>query len=208
MLGLLAPAAIALLVGLIAGGSLRGLIGARFRAWPAIGLAFAVELALYNPPLDRQAWAIAAGPWIWMIARLVIVGVLVLNGSSSSRSAWAWRIAAAGVALNTVVIALNGGHMPQSPEAALAAWGASPIDSARLQNISVMGPETRLAWLGDVFAEPAWLPRRNVVSVGDILLASGVAFWMYGTIVSGRQTRRALYAVRRDPTYRDLLRTR
>jgi uncharacterized protein DUF5317 len=89
------------------------------------------------------------------------------------------RLAAVGVSLNTVVIAVNAGHMPQSPEAALAVWGVSQIDPARLQNVSVMGPETRLGWLGDVFAEPDWLPRRNVVSVGDILLALGVATWVF-----------------------------
>ncbi len=192
MLGLLAPAAIALVTALVAGGSLRGLIDSRFRAWPAVGLAFAVELALYNPPLDREGWAMAIGPWIWIVTRLVMVAVLVVNGWSGSRTAWAWRLAALGVVLNTLVIGLNGGHMPQAPEAAVAAMGGSPIDASRLQNISAMGPDTRLGWLGDVYAEPAWLPRRNVVSVGDMLLASGAALWVYGSVASGRQTCRGL----------------
>jgi len=178
MVGLLAPATIALIGALVLGGSLRHLSEARFRAWPVAALGFAIELALYNPPLDAQPWAIAAGPWIWLAVRLVFVAVLVWNGWSG-RTAWAWRLAALGVGLNTLCIAVNGGHMPQSPEAALAVWGASQIDAERLQNVSAMGSNTRLAWLGDIFAEPGWLPRRNVVSFGDVLLALGVAGWVY-----------------------------
>jgi Family of unknown function (DUF5317) len=189
VLGLVAPAAIALAIALVMGGSLRGLFDARFRLWPLIGAAFAIELALYNPPIDGQPWARTIGPWLWLVLRAVIVAVLVLNGWSTSRAAWAWRIAALGVALNTVVIAVNGGHMPQSPDAAISVWGVSQIDPARLQNVSVMGPDTRLAWLGDVFAEPTWLPRRNVVSIGDMLLAGGTAWWVYASVRRGALVR-------------------
>ena len=178
MLNLLAPAALALVGALALGGSLRHLAQAQFRLWPAVALGFAVELLLYNPPLDAQPWAMLVGPWIWVAVRLVFLAVLVRNGWSG-RGAWPWRIAALGVAMNTLCIAANSGHMPQSPEAAAAVWGASQIDPGRLQNISVMGPNTHLAWLGDIFAEPGWLPRRNVVSLGDILLALGVAGWVY-----------------------------
>jgi hypothetical protein len=178
--GLLVPTILALAVALCCGGSPLHLVEARFRGWPVIALGFGLELALYNPPLDHTAWAMAIGPWVWMAVRVAFVTVLVMNGFG--RAAWAWRLAALGVALNTLVIALNGGHMPQSPEAAAAVWGASQIDADRLQNVSVMGPATRLAWLGDVFAEPAWLPRRNVVSMGDIFLAIGVAGWAYSAM--------------------------
>jgi len=190
VLGLLAPAAVALLGALLSGGSPRYLSQARFRAWPVVALGFGVELVLYNPPFDGQPWAIAAGPWIWLTVRLLFVTVLVCNGWSG-RAAWAWRLAALGVGLNTVCVAANGGHMPQSPEAALAVWGASQIDPQRLQNVSVMGPNTHLAWLGDIFAEPAWLPRRSVVSAGDVLLAIGMAAWVYCASLPG-STRTAL----------------
>jgi len=39
-----------------------------------------------------------------------------------------------------------------------------------------------LPWLADVLPQPAWLPRPNVVSVGDILLAGGVAAWAFGAM--------------------------
>jgi len=177
MPGLLAPSLIALAAALVAGGSVRSLLRQRFWGWPLIGLGFALELALYNPPLDRLGWVMAIGPWLWLLTRLTFVVVLLVNGWSG---AWPWRLAALGVALNTVVVAVNAGHMPQSPEAALAVWGASPIDPTRLENIAPMRPDTPLAWLGDVFAEPGWLPRPTVVSLGDILLSLGVAGWLFG----------------------------
>jgi hypothetical protein len=167
MFWLLAPAVV--VAGLVAGGSPRRLFDARFRWWPAVVVAFGIELMLYNPPLDGQAWALVVGPWVWVAARLVLVAVLLVNACAGPK---AWWVAALGVALNTLVIVLNGGHMPQVE---------GQLDPTRLQNVAAMGPETRLAWLSDVIAEPAWLPRRNVVSIGDLLLAIGVAGWVFGT---------------------------
>jgi len=192
MLGLLAPTFIAVAAALLLKGSLRELFGTRPRWWPAILVAFAVELALYNPPVDGQAWAIQVGPWIWLGTKLVLLGVLIRNAwPASGTVCWPWLLAAAGVALNTLVIALNDGHMPQAPEAAIAIWGASHIDPMKLQNVAPMRPETLLPWLGDVLPQPAWLPRRNVVSVGDLLLAAGVAAWVFGAMAPSSLFRKA-----------------
>ena len=46
-------------------------------------------------------------------------------------------------------------------------------------NVAPMSPDTRFPWLGDIFAEPAWVPSRNVVSVGDLLLSVGLAWATY-----------------------------
>lgn len=186
MVGLLAPSLIASVAALACGGSLRRLVTHGMRGWPAVVLAFAIELALYNPPLNSQGWSMRVGPWVWLAARMVLLGVLVANGwrAEPASSVWPWRIAAVGVALNTLVVAFNGGHMPQSPEAAVMVWGASHIDPSRLQNVTPLGADTQLPWLGDIFAEPTWLPRPNVVSIGDILLALGIASWVFSRAVT------------------------
>lgn len=185
MVGLLVPALGAFFVGLLSEGSPRRLIETQIRGWPLVVVCFGLELALYNPPLDAQPWAMAIGPWLWLATRAGFLVVLIVNGwlGPGTVVRWAWRIAALGMLLNSVVIAANGGHMPQSPEAAAAVWGSSQIDAQRLENVSVMGPWTRLPWLGDVLAEPGWLPRRNVVSIGDVLLSMGVAAWLYATMM-------------------------
>jgi hypothetical protein len=185
MLGLLAPTLIAFGAALAVGGSPRRLIDSRIRGWPAIVACFALELLLYNPPIDAQPWAMQVGPWMWLATRLVFLGVLILNGWPAANAlAWPYWLAALGLGLNTLVIAANGGHMPQSTDAAIAVWGASHIDPGKLQNVAPVATVTRLAWLGDVFAEPAWLPRRNVISIGDIWLALGVAGWVFSRTIS------------------------
>jgi hypothetical protein len=147
-----------------------------------IGGCFAIELVLYNPPVDAQPWAMQLGPWVWLAMRLVFLCVLIANGRPMRNAPfWPWWLAACGLALNTLVIVLNDGHMPQSPEAALSVWGTTHADPNRLQNIIPIGPDTRLPWLADIFAEPVWLPRRNIISPGDILLAIGVASWVFNS---------------------------
>ena len=184
MVGLLAPTLIAFCAALAIGGSPRRLVASRILGWPAIVACFALELVLYNPPIDTQPWAEQAGPWVWLATRLVFLGVLLVNGWPASNAlAWPYWLAALGLGLNTLVIAANGGHMPRSVEAAVAVWGASHIDPTRLQNIAPMAADTRFAWLGDVFAEPTWLPRPNVISIGDICLALGVASWVFSRSV-------------------------
>jgi hypothetical protein len=182
MLGLLAPTLIALAAAFALGGSFRKLVAGRVYGWPAIVACFAIELVLFNPPVNSQTWAMQSGPWVWLATRLVFLSALVANGWPARHGLfWPWWLAAFGMALNTLVIALNGGHMPQSPEAALSIWDASRFDPNRLQNVVPLGPETRLPWLADIFAEPVWLPRPNVVSAGDILLALGVASWVFSS---------------------------
>src|SRR5215472_1755369 len=180
MLGLLAPTLIAFGAALLLGGSPRGLLSRGIRGWPAVIAGFAIELVLFNPPANTQPWAMLVGPWIWLVTRLVFVGVLIANGrGASDRTAWPWWLASLGLALNTLVIALNDGQMPQSVDAAVAVWGASRIDPTTLQNVAPLVTDSRLPRLADIFAEPRWLPRPSVVSLGDVLLALGVASWVF-----------------------------
>ena len=189
MLGLLAPTIVAVAAALLLGGSLRGLANGTIRTWPAFVLGFSVELVFYNPPMDSQPWAMAVGPWVWLATRLVFLIALTADGWSPNR---ALLVAGLGVGLNTLVIALNGGHMPQSHEAAVQVWGNSHIDASRLQNVVPMTAETRLPWLADTLAEPAWLPRANVISLGDILLASGIATWAFTAARRSQSTAAAI----------------
>src|SRR5438552_1428423 len=178
MLGLLAPTLVAIGAACALGGTLRNLLYIRVRGWPAIVVAFAIELVLYNPPVDGQAWANAVGPWLWVATKLVLLGVVLLNARDAAQR-WPWLVVGAGLALNTLVIVSNGGFMPQSVDAAAAVWGQRTLDPARLHNVMPIGPQTQLVWLADVLPEPRWLPRANVLSVGDLLLAAGVAAWAF-----------------------------
>jgi hypothetical protein len=145
MLGLLAPTFVAVIAALSLGGSLRQLFTTRVCWWPAVLISFAVELVLYNPPVNGQAWAIQVGPSIWLVTKLVLLAVLLRNAwPAPGPVGWPWLVAAVGVALNALVIALNDGHMPQAPEAAIAVWG-QPHRSDQIAERRANGARDRVA---------------------------------------------------------------
>jgi hypothetical protein len=96
-----------------------------------------------------------------------------------------------GLALNLLVIALNGGLMPISPEALSRLMpDASPVAwriGRRLGNgkdVILPIAATRLWWLGDRFLPPRWFPYQVAFSLGDVFIAGGV-FWLLWMLGEG-----------------------
>jgi hypothetical protein len=138
-------------------------------------------LVLHNPPIDHQPWAIEFGPLVWSLCLAALFAMLVRNCVRNRAYRGAWLVAAVGAGLNVLVVAANGGYMPQSAEARIAVRG-SPIvttGEAKLWNVQPIDASTRLPVLGDVIAEPRWLPGANVISVGDLLLGAGLTWWAF-----------------------------
>jgi hypothetical protein len=88
-----------------------------------------------------------------------------------------------GVTLNLIAILANGGYMPIAPQA-LARIGAGnaayqmPAGSIVLGSKDILLPpsEARFWMLGDILVIPEPLPWPTAMSVGDVVLAIGV-FW-------------------------------
>jgi hypothetical protein len=181
MLVVAAPAVLAVLVGLAFGGSLAGWNELRPRWWMLGAASLGVQLVLFNPPLDEQPWAMAWGIWLFPVTLIGITLVLLRNAATMPWARIPLRVAALGVGLNLLVIGANGGYMPRSTEASAAV--GRPVDTIadgqRLANVSILSDSTRLPWLADVLPQPQWLPLSNVLSVGDLLLAAGLAWWAF-----------------------------
>ena len=79
-----------------------------------------------------------------------------------------------GVLSNTLAIVLNHGYMPAS-RAALRLAGL-PVSSVPHNNSELAGAGTHLTVLGDIFALPHGVPLANIFSIGDILIAVGLAW--------------------------------
>jgi hypothetical protein len=148
------------LLGLALGGSTSGWARARIRWWQLALGSLAVQLALHNPPVDQQPWALQWGPVVWLLALAAMLLVLLRNALTQDAQRYAWRLATLGIALNLLVAAANGGYMPQSADARAVA-GRAALAPQVLHNVAQAGPDTRLAWLGDVIPEPAGLPAAN-----------------------------------------------
>jgi hypothetical protein len=179
MTWLLTFSLIGVAVALARGGSFAGWARAHVQ-YSSVALAsLGLQLVLFFPPIDRLPWVVTWGPLVWALCLAALCAVLVRNAIAQPTLRQAWALAALGVGLNVLVVAANGGYMPQSEAAHIASRGtpqtSSQASEPQLRNVLPMSSETRLNWLGDVIPEPAWLPRNNVISLGDLLLGLGLA---------------------------------
>ena len=153
-----------LLAGLLAGGRVDGLSGLRIRwAWLAVG-GLLVQVVLFALPTSDTLEAI--GPIVYVASTAAVLVALLVN----LRVPGLW-IVALGAASNLAAIVANGGFMPTT-EAALAAAGVEVVDG--YSNSAVLADPV-LEPLTDIFALPPWIPLANVFSIGDVLIAIGIA---------------------------------
>jgi hypothetical protein len=152
-----------LLIGFLLGGRLGPIAETRFRwGWLAI-LALAIQLVLFSPLGSGLG---EAARWIYVASTALVVIVVLANLRLPGLP-----IVLLGALSNMAAIVANGGSMPASP-AALAALGGS-VHSGPTNSVVVEHPA--LEPLTDIFAMPAWIPFANIFSIGDVLIAIGVA---------------------------------
>ena len=170
-----------LLLGLLAGGSLTNLASIRLR-W--LGLLLAAIALRFSTD-----WLLNADVAIVDALRLPLLATaftMLLVGLWANRDYPGLSLAFVGVLSNTAVIVINGGYMPIY-EPSLVAAGFTPADVSSA--IHVILPEglnaaflLRLGPLGDVIPIP--LPIiANVISIGDIFLSAGLAFFLFASVV-------------------------
>lgn len=153
-----------LAVGLLAGGRIERLADLRIRwAWLAIA-ALAAQVVLFLPSVGDALGPVA--PWVYAGSSAAIFAVILANMRVPGLA-----LVAAGAACNLAAIIANGGYMPVSAGAlASLGWDEPPGYS---NSAAVADPA--LAPLTDLFAMPPWLPFANVFSLGDVLIAVGIA---------------------------------
>lgn len=177
---LLLFALVAIVIALARGGDLTQLARVRFRyGWTAL-LALALQILIFSGFWSNSTFA-SLTPIVYVVTMALLVLVLALN----------WRLpgfALIGLGLlsNTLVIGLNGGMMPAS-EAALRAAGledvalkAGALGSSA--NSVLIGAHTKLPFLADIIPLPRWFPFANVISIGDVLIALGAAWFFLAVI--------------------------
>ena len=157
--------ALGLIAGLATGGSLRTLAHTRFRRIEVLIAGFVLQLAVTFLP-----WRPFEDEGFWLI--------LIASGAAAlfmffNRNLAGMTLAAIGLSLNVLVIALNHG-MPVSIRAIEIA--GAPTFEAEGEH-TALGPDTKLPWLTDVIPIPV---AGSVLSVGDLFLALGLARLVYG----------------------------
>jgi len=170
----LSAVALALLVGALAGGGLPRLAGLRLRSVWLLGVALALRILAQ---LLKQA-----DPGTDLPLALAFIGAyaLIFIWLSANWRVPGLQVAAVGIGLNTLAVLLNGGQMPIWSSAFVAA-GFTPADLARDPFHFLLTTTTISDFVssGGIFGDVAPIPIpviRDVVSIGDVLLAIGV-FW-------------------------------
>lgn len=154
-----------IVVGFLLRGHLDGLLALRFRwAWLAIG-GLLVQVVLFTEFGDQLAGDL--GPVVYVGSTIAVLLALLRNVRLPGLA-----IAAVGSLLNLAAIVANGGYMPADAAALAAAGFSGPGDHTN----SVVLAQPALRPLTDIFAIPAGVPLANVFSVGDVLIAVGVAW--------------------------------
>jgi hypothetical protein len=172
---------LAVLMGWALGGRLRYLERLPYRSLPLLGGALAALLGgstlalagLPARPTQGAGLAIAAG--------------LTLAFCLRSRAVAGLGLVSLGLLLNALAILANGG-MPVSADAARRA-GVDPRAAVDGTRHLAAGPDTALRPLGDVIPVPLPL-RPEVVSIGDLLGAAGMAQLVATAMLAGRAGRR------------------
>jgi hypothetical protein len=181
-MSLLSAIAIGLYFGWAVGGTPKNLMRLQFRWSALIFVSIGLQLWLFTG-LTITEWVVI------LIYPLSLLLALIWLGRN-------WRVAGVPVALlgglsNFIAIIANGGLMPIQP--ALLAKIRSPEYVRQLaagqvtSNSTLANSHTHLRWLTDIiFIPPPW-PSPTVLSVGDLLIAAGVA-WL---IAAGMRTPQA-----------------
>jgi MFS family permease len=176
---------VGLVLGLLAGGNLTNLASVRLRLvyllFLGLVLRYATQLAIESGSTSIDAYRLplfAAG------FAVLLVGMWV------NRDQAGFPLAFVGVLLNAGAVITNGGYMPVW-EPSIVAAGLIPADITssfhKIVGIAVDGgvPRDFLAQagpIGDIIPIP--IPfLRNVASIGDLFLATGLAFFLFATTV-------------------------
>jgi hypothetical protein len=129
-------------------------------------------------------------PWWVLLLHLgayALLAVVVI----ANRRVRGVPIIAVGLALNALVVGVNGGLMPQSPQTIHVKHPDETFTAGqhlpRTKDVVLPRESTRLWWLSDVLVTPEGLPDRGVMSVGDVVLAVGLGWCIQGLMLRPRR---------------------
>lgn len=182
---------IAIIIGLVAGIARAKIRGQKYYA-PELKMGWLLFIAVIPQMFSfHQPHTASVTPDRLAAGVLVSSQALLLIFVWANRKLPGFWALGIGLILNLVVIVLNGGLMPISPETVYKLSPQAIIDpgyfGTRLgssKDILLATGDTRLWWLSDFLVFPNWVPYRVAFSFGDLFIALGafLLFWIHGDI--------------------------
>jgi uncharacterized protein DUF5317 len=165
--------AAALVVAVVIGGDVRRLSQLRIRHVEVLLAAFAVKVAVAVLGIAHSQVAVTVARPLNVVGAVLLLAVVWFN-----RRIPGAVLFGAGLTLNLIVIVAFGGRMPvllprdadpNSPILALLRGGLDPL------HVALEHPQG-LWFIGDIFTIPSIGGHSSLVSIGDLLMAAGIAW--------------------------------
>jgi cytochrome bd-type quinol oxidase subunit 2 len=165
--------AAALVIAVLIGGDVRRLSQIKIRHLELLLAAFAVKVTVAILGTTHSQTAVTVARPLNVIGALLLLAVVWFN-----RRIPGALLFGTGLTLNLIVILAFGGRMPvllprdvnpSSPVLALLRGGLDPL------HVALTHPQG-LWFIGDIFAIPGIGGHSSLVSIGDLLMAAGVAW--------------------------------
>ncbi|MCC3377336.1 DUF5317 domain-containing protein [Cohnella sp. REN36] len=178
---------IGLIIGLLRAGWHPGLVALsqiRIRGGWIFPALLAVQLLIFSIQ-DRVSFIGQYSGWMFMA--VYIVGLYVLWLNRAEKGIWIIFI---GVAMNFLVMLVNGGRMPVSLEAASAVL--DPVYTQMLKDgvgaakHYALDDSTRLSFLGDIIPIAPPYPRTQVISIGDVVMNIGIFLYLQSVMLKNK----------------------
>jgi hypothetical protein len=165
--------AAALAIAVVIGGDVRRLSQIRIRHIELLLAAFAAKVAVALLGTAHTQLAVTAARPLNVIGAVLLLAVVWFNRRIPGAIAFG-----AGLTLNLIVIVAFGGRMPvllphdADPSSAVLALLKAGLDPL---HVALEHPQG-LWFLGDIFAIPGIGGHSSLVSIGDLMMAAGVAW--------------------------------
>jgi hypothetical protein len=175
--------AAALVIAVLIGGDIRRLSQIKIRHLELLLAAFAVKVSVAILGTTHSPVAVTVARPLNVIGALLLLAVVWFN-----RRIPGAILFGGGLTLNLIVIVAFGGRMPVllphdvdpgSPVLALLRGGLDPL------HVALAHPQG-LWFIGDIFAIPGIGGHSSLVSIGDLLMAAGVAWLIVRCSQRGR----------------------
>lgn len=179
----------AIFVGWLLRGKFMRLADVRIRYFWMVFVPLGLHFAAYG---INYAHVFGPNHWVFGVVRLTEFLVLCIV-AVANRSIPGVKLMFAGLAVNLVVMAVNGGYMPVAVDAIRSSYGEAGL--AQMKHAvghSFIGAGTKLAFLCDtIAAKRLYLPIPSVYSIGDLITSFGMLI--------------AIIAIMRNPKYSERL---
>jgi hypothetical protein len=158
---------LAILYGKIKGGNLRGISDLTINMWGFIPASFLLSYLSIYLITRGNTFLLDNFTYIQLVSNILLLITLYFN-----RKLWPFNLVSAGIVMNTIPMALNGGRMPVS-EWALRQTGLLQelelIADNRIVTHTILNDDTSFKVLSDIIPLVY-----KVISIGDLLMAAGI----------------------------------